>query len=57
MEQNQYKKYVKHMLRKIQKAFDISESTKEYESLCECIYLSDCKLPYRDFERIKKLVF
>ena len=57
MVQKQYKKYVKHTLRKIQKAFDISESTKEYESLCECIYLSDCKLPYRDLERIKKLVF
>ena len=57
MVQKQYKKYVKHTLRKIQKAFYISESVKEYESICECIYLSDCKLPYRDFERIKKLVF
>ena len=57
MTQKQYKNHVKHILRSIEKAFDISESTKEYESLCECIYLSDCKLPYMDFERIKKLVF
>lgn len=57
MEQNQYKKYVKHMLRKIQKAFDISENFKEYENICECIYFSDCKLSYNEFARIKKLVF
>lgn len=57
MTQKQYKKHVKHILKSIKKAFDISDSVKEYENLCECIYFSDCKLNYTEFSRIKKLVF
>ena len=57
MTQKQYKNHVNHILRSIEKAFDISDSPKEYENLCECIYFSDCKLSYIEFSRIKKLVF
>lgn len=57
MTQKQYKKHVKYILKSIKKAFDISDSVKEYENLCECIYFSDCKLNYTEFSRIKKLVF
>lgn len=57
MTQKQYKNHVKHILRSIEKALDISNSVKEYENLCECIYFSDCKLSYSEFSRIKKFVF
>lgn len=57
MTQKQYKTHVKHILRSIEKAFNISDSLKEYENLCECIFFSDCKLSYSEFSRIKKLVF
>ena len=57
MTQKQYKNHVKHILRSIENAFDISNSPKEYETLCECIYFSNCKLSYTEFLRIKKLVF
>lgn len=44
-----YKKHVKHILRQIEKAFDKADSIKEYEELCECIYLSDCKQAHKRF--------
>lgn len=50
------KKHTKHILRSIQKAFDISDTSKEYEDLCQSIYFSDCKLPYETFAKLKKLV-
>lgn len=52
-----YKKHVKHILRQIEKAFDKADNVKEYEELCECIYLSDCQIGYDEFLRLKKLVF
>ena len=51
------KKNVKYILRQIKKAFDKADSLKEYEKLCECIYLSDCKFDYNTFLKLKKQVF
>ncbi len=50
------KKHVKHILRSIRKAFDISDSLEEYENLCKCIYFSDCELDYTTFIKLKGLV-
>lgn len=57
MTEKQYKNHVKHTLRSIEKAFDISDNLKEYENLCERIFFSDCQLSYSEFIRIKKLIF
>jgi len=50
------KNNVKHILKSIRKAFEMSESVKEYEDLCQCIYFSDCKFDYDTFLKLKKLV-
>ncbi len=50
------KKHVKCILKHIRKAFEISETSEEYEDLCDCIFYSACHLDYEDFERLKKLV-
>lgn len=50
------KKHIKHILRSIRNAFDISETLDEYEKLCECIYFSDCCFDYVTFSKLKNLV-
>ena len=50
------KKHVKETLRRIKKAFEISDTSQEYENLCECIFCSDCRLARKDFKRLKELV-
>lgn len=50
------KKHVKAILRSIKKAFEIADTSQEYENLCECVFYSDCRLERKDFKRLKELV-